>query len=83
MLIQINWNYKLIVKHWVGYGQKRVWPLWSHRTLKLAAFKEGSNGVNYMLILYTYTDSGKLKVTVVIFGLSWSKMGVAFWVMGL
>lgn len=39
--------------------------------------------MNYPDFLDADTNSAKLKVTLIIFGLSWSKMGVAFYIMGL
>ena len=58
MLIQNHGNLKLV--EW-------VWPLWSHDT-KIGCLKtELTEQTDYL-------NSGKIKVTLLIFGWSWSKM---------
>ena len=63
MLIQIHENQKLIEKYWGGCGQKSC-SYSSHRTVKQALSKEGSNGL--IIFLHVDIDSGKLKVTLII-----------------
>ena len=46
------------------------------RTLKLALSQEGIKGINWLFACWY--KLGKLKVTIVINGWSWSKMSMAF-----
>ena len=62
MLIQIH-RKKLFEKNWGECGP-------GHRTLKLAVCQERINGINWD------TNSKKLKVTVIVIGRLWSKIGM-------
>ena len=55
-------------QNWVGHS--------GFSTLKLAVSQEAINGINWFWCVDT--KSGKPKVSLIIFGWSWSKMGVAF-----
>ena len=45
------------------------------RTVKLAVSQEGINGINWFLV---HKNSGKPKVSLIIFGWWWSKLGMVF-----
>ena len=59
-------------KYCGGYGQKWVWLLWSHGSKTDCISKK--NQWNRMIFLKSNTSSGKLKITLIIFGWSWSKI---------
>ena len=61
----------------IGLGVvKNACGLSDLRTLKLAISRR--NQWNKLIFWFVDKNSGKLKVTLVIFGLCWSKMGLAF-----
>ena len=75
MLMQICENQKLIKKD-IGVGMVKTGCGHSGlATLKLAVSEEAIFGINWFL--YIDTRSGKLKVSLIIFGWKWSKTGVA------
>ena len=57
-----------VVKNWCGYS--------GYRALKLAVSHKRVNGINSFLVWWY--NSGKLEVTLIIFGWSWSKMALKF-----
>ena len=59
-----------------GKGQKRVWPVWSQDS-KIDCNSK-INRWNKLIFLQDGTNSGKLKVGLMIFGLVWSKVTMAF-----
>ena len=61
-------NLKVDPNFWSGCGQK-----WDSKTDYLETEK-----IKWTDILHTGTNSGKLIVTLMIFGWMWSKIGVAF-----
>ena len=66
----------LLKNTWVGVVKKSVLPLCSQYSKIGCISRTLINGVN--CFLDAYTNSGKLKFTSIIFGWSWSKIGLAF-----
>ena len=59
----------LIEKYWRGCGQKWLWPPWSQGEW----MNEWMNGADF---LHAEADSGKVRMTFIIFVCLWLKMGM-------
>ena len=73
MLIRIHGNYKLIERLWGEWGQIWVWQLRSQYS------NAGCISRNWwinLVFLYGDTNSGELKVAMIIIGWAWLKMGL-------
>ena len=74
----INWcfikAYMFFISYWGRHDQKWVRLLLSHGTLNMLYCK--NEWMNWDDFLYADANSGKLKITLIIFGWSCSKMGM-------
>ena len=76
--IRINWFFLMVIQmqdianNWVGMIKSGHDPLYG--TLKSAVYN--NEWMNWANFLYDYANLGKLKITLIIFGWLWLKMGM-------